>query len=228
MTARWPCTLLATLAVLAAAPSLATAATGNAASTQTYVHGNYTVVHYFTSHIPQVKAEIASVLTGVQRECPLAAAGSPQNVDSEQLSDEVIGTMVTTATQHNLPPILKGIREAVPLHWSNSALTRSIKAYVAKAKVLSTLAVPHLCADVKEWVANGFKTLPGNTASFAPRFLSAWVAPGYLPAGLAPYETAQDKALARRTAKLEEQWSEFEANEVETWGNIMNAMVLQP
>jgi hypothetical protein len=228
MTVRWLCTLLATFAVLAAGPSLATAATGNAASTQTYVQGNYTVVHYFTSHIPAVKAEIASVLTGVQRECPLAAAASPQNVDSEQLSDEVIGTMVTTVTQHNLPPILKGIRVAAPLHWSNSALTRSVKAYVAKAKVLSTLAVPHLCADVKEWVTNGFKMLPANTASFAPRFLSAWVAPGYLPAGLTPYETAQDKALARRTAKLEEQWSEFEANEVETWGNIMNAMVLQP
>jgi hypothetical protein len=229
MTVRWPLIVLAACAVLAAAgPSVAAADASDAASTQTYLQGNYTVVQYFTSHIPTAKAQIASVLTGVQRECPLAAGGSPQDVDSEQLSNEVVGTMVTTVVQHNLPPILKGIRAAAPLRWSNSALTRTVQAYVAKAKTLTTLAVPQLCADVKAWVASGFRTLPASTASFAPRFISAWVAPGYLPAALSHYETSQDKALARRTVKLEEKWTEFEADEVETWGNIMNAMVLQP
>jgi hypothetical protein len=229
MSARWLSILVAAFAVLGAAgPSVAAANSADVASTQSYLQANYTLMRYFTAHIPAAKAEIASVLEGVRRECPLAASGSPQDVDSEQLSNEVVGTMVTTVVQHNLPPALTAIRATAPLRWSNGALNRTIHAYLTKAKALTTLAVPNLCADVKAWAASGFKTLPASTASFAPHFLSWWVAPGDQPAALSHYETSQDAALAHRTTKLEEQWTQFEANEVETWGEIMNAMVLQP
>lgn len=212
----------------AIAPASALAATANAAATQTYVRANYTLMRYFTSHIPAARAELAGVLAGVRRECPSAAAGSPQDVDSEQLSNEVVGTMVTSVVQHNLPPIQTAIRAAERLRWSNGALTRTVRAYVAKGKVLTSLAVPALCADVKAWVAGHYETLPASTASFAPRFMSVWVAPGFLPAALSAYETAADRALARRTAQLEEQWSEFEAFEVATYGKIMDELALNP
>lgn len=220
--------LLAAAAGLAIGPSAALADTADVAATQTYLQANYALVRYFTSHIPAARAELSSVLAGVRRECPSAAAGSPENVDSEQLSNEVIGAMVTTVIQHNLPPIRTAIRATAHLRWSNGALTRAVQAYAAKGKVLTSLAVPHLCADVKAWVAGDFQTLPASTASFAPRFMSVWVAPGYLPAALSPYETAEDRTLAHRTAQLEEQWTEFEAYEVETWGKIMNALMLWP
>jgi hypothetical protein len=212
----------------AIAPASALADAANATATQTYLRANYTLMRYFTSHIPAARAELAGVLAGVRRECPSVAAGSPQNVDSEQLSNEVIGTMVTTVVQHSLPPIQTAIRAAKRLRWSNVALTRAIQAYVVKGEVLTSLSVPHLCADVKAWVAGDYATLPAGTTSFAPRFMSVWVAPGYLPAALSAYETAGDRALAHRTAQLEEQWAEFEAREVETWGRIMNELVLQP
>ncbi len=228
-----PAALAAGFAIAATAgpaimPASALADAADAAATQTYLQANYALVRYFSSHIPAARAELSSVLAGVRRECPNAAAGSPENVDSEQLSNEVIGTMVTTVIQHNLAPIRTAIRATDHLRWSSGALTRAIQAYVAKGKALTSLAVPHLCADVKAWVAGDFEALPASTASFAPRFMSVWVAPGYLPAALSPYETAEDRTLAHRTAQLEEQWTEFEAYEVETWGNIMNAMVLQP
>jgi hypothetical protein len=220
--------VLAVLAGLAIWPASAPANAADLAATQAYLQANYTFVRYFTSHIPAARAELGGVLAGVRRECPNAAAGSPEDVDSEQLSNEVIGTMVTTVIQHNLPPIRAAIRASAHLRWSNGSLTRAIQAYAAKGKVLSSLAVPHLCADVKAWAASHYETLPASTASFAPRFMSVWVAPGYLPPALSAYETAEDRALAHRTAQLEEQWAEFEAFEVETWGKIMNALVLQP
>jgi hypothetical protein len=229
MSARWLSILVAAFAVLGVArPSVAAADSADVASTQAYLQTNYTLMRYFTSHIPAAKAEIASVLTGVRRECPLAASGSPQNGDSEQLSNEVVGTMVTTVVQHNLAPALSAIRATEPLRWSNSALNKTIHAYLAKAKALTTLAVPDLCGDVKAWAASGFKTLPTSTATFSPHFLSWWVAPGNQPPALRHYESSQDAALAHRTTKLEEQWTQFEADEVETWGEIMNALVLQP
>jgi hypothetical protein len=229
MSARLLSVLVAAFAVLGVAgSSVATADSADIASTQAYLQANYTLMSYFTAHIPAAKSEIASVLTGVRHECPLAASGSPQNVDSEQLSNEVVGTMVTTVVQHNLPPALSAIRATEPLRWSNGALNRTIHAYLAKAKALTTLAVPDLCADVKAWAASAFKTLPASTASFDPHFLSWWVAPGDQPAALTHFESSQDAALAHRTTKLEERWTQFEADEVETWGEIMDALVLEP
>lgn len=229
MRARWLSILVAAFAVLGlAGPSMAAASSADVAATQTYLQTNYTLMRYFTAHIPAAKAEIASVLTGVRRECPLAASGSPQDVDSEQLSNEVVGTMVTTVVQHNLPATSSAIRATESLHWSNGALNKSIHAYLAKAKALIALAVPDLCGDIKAWAASGFKTLPASTATFSPHFMSWWIAPGDQPPALSHYETSQDAALAHRTTKLEERWTEFEADEVETWGEIMNALVLQP
>jgi hypothetical protein len=220
--------LLPALASVAIWPASASASGANLAATQAYVQANYALVRYFTSHIPAARAEISSVLAGVRRECPRAAAASPEDVDSEQLSNEVIGTMVTTVVQHNLAPIRAAIRATAHLRWSNGALTGAIQAYTAKGKTLSSLTVPHLCADVKAWAASDFQALPASTASFAPRFISVWVAPGYLPAGLSAYETAEDRTLAQRTIQLEMQWTEFEAFEVTTWGKIMDALELWP
>jgi hypothetical protein len=212
----------------AIAPSSTLADAANVTATQTYLQANYTLMRYFTSHIPAARAELAGVLAGVQRECPNAAAGSPEDADSEQLSNEVIGTMVTTVAQHNVAPIRAAIRAVAPLSWSNGALTRSVRAESAKGKVLSSLAVPDLCADVKSWVASDFQTLPASTVSFDRQFMPAWVAPGFLPAALSAYETPEERTLARRTAQLEQQWTEFEAREVETWGTIMDTLMLWP
>ncbi len=219
---------IAAMAGPATVPASALADPADVATTQAYLQANYALVSYFASHIPAARAELSSVLAGVRRECPSAAAGSPENVDSEQLSNEVIGTMVTTVVQRNLAPIRTAIRATAHLRWSNRALTGDIQSYAAKGKALTSLAVPHLCADVKAWAAGDFETLPAPTASFAPRFMSVWVAPGYLPAALSAYETAEDRTLAHRTAQLEEQWSEFEAFEVETWGKVMDVLELWP
>jgi hypothetical protein len=222
------CLATAVLAGLSIAPTGAMAASGDATATQSYLQANYALVSYFASHIPAARAELASVLTGVRSECPLAAAASPEDVDSEQLSNEVIGTMVTTVVQQNLPPTHTFNRAVRSLRWSNKALTKAVQAYVAKGKTLISLTVPHLCADIEAWVASDYRTLPASTVSFDARFMPSWVAPGFLPHALAVYETPQERSLARRIGRLEDKWTEFEAYEVETWGDIMNALVLQP
>lgn len=229
MTAKRPFMwVLASVAVFVAWPAAGAAAQSNAAATQSYVQANYALVHYFAAHIRAEEAELAGVLGGVRSECPNAAAESPENVDSEQLSNEVIGTMVSTVVQHNLAPLRRFYRTVGPLQWSNGALTKAIRAYVAKGKVLYSLAVPHLCGDIKEWVASDFRTLPATTVSFDRLFMPSWVSPGDLPASLAAYETPAARKLAEQSTRLESAISEFEAREVETWGTIMNLLVLQP
>jgi hypothetical protein len=222
------CLAIAGLAGLSIAPTGAQAASGDAAATQSYLQANYALVSYFAAHIPAARTELAGVLSGVRHECPQAAAASPEDVDSEQLSNEVVGTMVTTVVQQNLPPTHTFDRAVRSLRWSNQALTKAVHAYVAKGETLISLKVPHLCADIEAWVASDYQTLPASTVSFDGRFMPSWVAPGLLPHALTAYETPQERSLARRIVQLENKWTEFEAYEVETWGDIMNVLVLQP
>jgi hypothetical protein len=222
--------LVAVLAVLALGPADALAGQSDVATTRAYLQANYQLVQLTASKIRPIEATLRNVRSQVLRECPMAAAGSPQDTDSEQLSNEVIGAMVTAAVHLvEARASREYVRTAQRLHWSNGALTRSVHAYASKALGLVALAQPTLCADVKSWAASGFRTLPASAAAFAPRFMSVWIAPGELPAALAQYETPAERPLLRRTKQLEEKFTEMEANAgVETWGEIMDGLKLLP
>jgi hypothetical protein len=222
--------VLATLAALALGPASALAGQGDVATTSAYLQANYRLVQLTAAKIGPIEASLRSVRAQVLRECPMAAAGSPQDTDSEQLSNEVIGAMVT-ASVHLVEARASReyVRTAARLTWSNGALTQAVHAYAHKALGLAALAPPTLCADVKSWAASGFHTLPASTAVFAPRFMSLWIAPGELPPALAQYETAQERPLLRRTSRLEKEFTEMEVHAgVNTWGEIMDGLGLLP
>jgi hypothetical protein len=144
------------------------------------------------------------------------------------MSNEVIGAMVIAVVDPGLPVARRFVKAAQGLHWSNSALTATVQAYVSHVRTLTELAAPDLCADVRTWSASGFKTLPASTESFVRRFMPAWVAAGELPGALMRYEPASTRALAARAVALEAKFSAFEAREVYTWGHIMDALELWP
>ncbi|HEV3033452.1 MAG TPA: hypothetical protein VGX72_01560 [Solirubrobacteraceae bacterium] len=222
--------VLAVLAVsggfaLGAAPALARS---NAASTQSYVQDNYALVRVARSHLATSEAGPLHVLAQVRRECPNAGAGSPQDPESTQMSDEVIGAMVLSAAKPDVQAIRTFTRAAGALSWSNHALTGAVHAYAGKLQTVLGLPTPNLCADVNAWAADGYRALPASTVSFVAKFMPAWVALGYLPAPLARYESSAARALARSSAPLEGALSEGEARAVEHWGAIMDTLELWP
>jgi hypothetical protein len=225
---RRPLVLLGVTLALAIAPAAALGAPSDIASTRTYIQADYALVQAASARIPAARATFAGVLRRVKSECPGVAAGSPQDPESTELSNEVIGVMVTSAYHLDLPALSAFIRVAEHLHWSNRGLTSSVHSYAAKLKTLSVLSAPSLCADIKAWIASGFHSLPASNVAFAPRFMDAWVALGELPARLAPYERAEERGLLARTAQLENRLMNFEAGAVETWGEIMNELALNP
>ena len=77
--------------------------TTDAATTQAHPQANYALMRYFIAQHPGRKRRDTNVLAGVRRECPLAASGIARERRPEQLSNEVVGTMVTNVVQHNLP-----------------------------------------------------------------------------------------------------------------------------
>lgn len=219
--------LLTTLTLgVAQAPALAGSA--DISTTRAYVRANYALVQYGATRLGTAQALIDGVLYKTKSVCPKAAFDSPQNPESTQLSNEVIGAMVLAAIHAAAPEINGYLRVAARSRWSNQALTRKIHGYVAKLKTMSTLAPPNLCGDVKAWAASGFHTLPASTVRFDQQFMPNWVALGELPALLNRYASPDARALLSRTNKLELRITDFEANNVETWGKIMEALVLYP
>jgi hypothetical protein len=219
--------LSAILAMLALQAAPAWSASDGAA-TQAYVQANFRLVNTAGSRIPTGESILRSALEQVRRECPHAAAGSPQDPQSTQLSNEVIGAMVTATIHPDLGSIREYLRAATPLRWSSAGLTRAIRGYVGQLTTMASLPQPKLCADVRSWAASGFKTLPASTVAFDAKFMPAWVALGELPSTLSRFESSGERSLVNRSMRRETELTDFEARAVETWGDIMTALDLNP
>jgi hypothetical protein len=213
---------------LGVGPAATTALASDASATQRYIAANYTLVRTARSYLRRAEAAPLKVLAQVKRDCPLAAANSPQDPQSTQLSDEVIGAMVIAAYHLNVPALRRFTAAVMPLRWSDARLTSTLRGYARKLKVLAALAPPNICADIRAWVASGYKTLPPSTVHFDSLFLPAWVALGELPRSLRPYESAAEKSELASSNSLEVELTDGEARAVESWGKIMNELELQP
>src|SRR5947209_734547 len=143
---------LTCIAALLSAPAGARAAgAGNGSATSAYLLADYKLVTAVTSKIPTIEARLHEVLANVRRECPAAAAGSPQNPQSTQLSNEVIGALVMSIVEMNRPAGRAFVRSVSPLVWRNRGLTQTIETYAGKVRTLLALPPPNLCADVRGW-----------------------------------------------------------------------------
>jgi hypothetical protein len=229
MMSRGPILFIAVALAAAIGPSSALAGS-DVASTHSYIQANYALVAAGSANRGAAAAALKALEGKVGSECPKAAAASPQNPESTQLSNEVIGAMVLTAYGTDTSAGTKFISATKGLRWGNQKLTKAIQSYAGKLQVLSTLAVPNVCADVRAWVASGYRTLPASTVEFDKQFIPNWVGLGELPARLlAPSERPAQSSILRRTTHLEDQLAEFEAGDgVNTWAQIMDMLVLQP
>lgn len=225
------CGLLLTAALaLVGAPASALAGSSDVTTTQKYIQANYKLVQSGVAKLGQGRAALHTARSRIEGECTNAALNSPQNPESTELSNEIIGAIVLPTLQTGKPELLKFIREAGGLHWSNSKLTGAIRGYVGKLKVMATLAPPNVCADVRAWVASGYRTLTATTIQFDQQFMPNWVAIGETPTKLlTPLASSSQKAVLRRTGQLESKLIDFEAVDgVNTWDAAMESLGLSP
>jgi hypothetical protein len=225
-------TLLAALtlaAALAVAPSAALAKSGDAAATRAYVRANYALVRAARSNLATGEAALKDLVRQITGQCPLAAAGSPENHDSEQLSNEVVGAM-TIVAYHPDAAAMDAFAHAVRgLHWSNHGLTHIVHTYATQLVGLATLAIPEVCGDVEAWVANGYQTLPASTLQFDQLYYADDIEAEEVPLRLlAPYESAAEASLVHRTKQLEAPLAQAEANAVADYTKILDTLKLNP
>jgi hypothetical protein len=219
--------MLVSLAALAcAAPNAALGSDSTA--TLAYLRANLALVQAGQSHLSTSIAGYRGVLATVRRDCPLAAAGSPQNPESTDLSNEVIGAMVIAAGNPDRAAVRAYLAATAGLRWSSALVTRAVSQYRRNLTRLYKLGAPNVCGDIAAWKQTGWTRLPSSTVSFVSVFYPSWVALGLLPGGLGRFENAEARALARRAAGLEYQLTNAEAQAVETWSEIMERLELNP
>jgi hypothetical protein len=216
------------MALAAWLPAPATAAGGDAATTRAYLSASYTLGRAAKAREGASQAALNRLLASVRSECPNVAAESPQDTDSEQLSNELVGAMIVVATAPDRQAVAQYAHAVSALHWSSGALTRSVKTFASQLSALSTMAPPNVCGDVRAWVASGYLTLPATTVQFNERYKAVNVPLGQLPGGLARFEASAQRGIVGKIRQLEQDEADFEARAVNTYAEIMNAMVLQP
>jgi hypothetical protein len=221
------CAVAMAASALAAAAAPALASSADAAATQAYIRANYALVRAAAANIASAEAAIAGVVAQVRRECPKAASLSPQDHDSEQLSDEVVGAIVVAGIHPSVAAIQVFIRAAGHLRWSSARLTSTVRTYTAKLRALIALTPPNVCADVRAWTAGGYQTLPASTVRFDAQYTPVWVALGEVPGTLRSFEGPQERGLLRASGQLENEVTEYEARAVNTYAEILDALELK-
>ena len=222
--------ILLALLTLAAAPSAALAKPGDAAATRVYIEANYNLVRAARSHLATGQAALKSLVSKITGQCPRAAAESPQNHDSEQLSNEVVGAMTLVAYQPDTAAMVafaRAVRRSA-LEQSQAHAYRSTT-YAAQLKGFTTLAMPDVCGDVRAWAGSGFQRLPASTVQFDKRYYADDIEAEEVPLRLlAPYESASEATIVHRTKRLEAPLAEAEADAVADYTRILDALKLNP
>ena len=84
------------LAIALSPLQAARASSGDAAATRSYLKANYALLKVAQSEHRASEAAYRSVQHRVTGECPQAGLNSPQDPQSTQMSNEVIGAMVVS------------------------------------------------------------------------------------------------------------------------------------
>ena len=210
-----------------AAPGAAQAS--NSSATSAYVRANYALVAAGKSHLGASIAAYKGVLAKVRRDCPRAAEGSPQNPDSTKLSNEVIGAMVLSAGVPDRPAIatylrtVKGLQLEQRLDHPRCQELRVQPQQALRpvgARTCAATSAPGRPAATRRCRRARSRSSKSSTRTGSR---SACSRPGS-PASRA----AARVSLAHSAARFEYQLTNAEAEAVETWGDIMNALELWP
>jgi hypothetical protein len=220
--------LVATLALTATSPATALAGSGDTAATRRYLQADYALARAASANIWAGQTAIRNLTSAVTGQCPNAVAGSPQDHNSEQLSEEVVGALTVAGFRPGAHAIAGFARAVHGLRWSNSALTRKVQTSATRLRGLSTLPMPDLCGDVRAWAASGFHTLSTATVGFDRRYFAVNFEAEEVPWRLlAPLDGAEALTV-QRIKRIESRLADVEAEDVKYWSRILDGLGLKP
>jgi hypothetical protein len=195
------------------------------AATHAYLLANVALWRAVAASQNEALASTRALAARIGGECPGVLAGAPtgegigspgappptsrqigeSNRQREQLGEltqEVEAALGSTASSPARSPAVVAFIAAVrPLRWSKPAITQGVQRYLTLLETIEP--TPHnidVCADMRAWVASGYRTLSPATKALASSELTAplpvnvSVIPPQAPQ-LAPYEGPAERRL---------------------------------
>jgi hypothetical protein len=238
----WAVLVVLFLLVLAA-PAGAHVLPENAAATHAYLVATNSFEEMEVAGLPREIAAREAVAAGISGECPSILTNAPPHEEvfgfgltgpashaglspraqgekhrqSEQLGGlklELSLALAGSRTQAGREAALTLIRALTPLKWSNREITLLLHLTIEGVKEELDVLAPPACADMKAWVASGYKALSPASKEVASRSetllkrafeffgLVTQIHIQPFPKNLVPYENTADRALARHSEAL--------------------------
>ncbi len=216
--------------VLGLAPAGASASSHDVAATSALARATDALVRAASPDVHRGLAAAQRYAHQIAAQCPDAAAGSPQNHESEQLDDELIGAMTVVGYRVAAGPAATFAREVRVLHWSNRRLTRAVHTFATKLAGLTRMATPDVCGDIRAWAASGYQTVPPSTTAFVGHYLAITPEAEEVPLIIdlaTPYTVPSEVPVLRRVEHLETRLGEAEAAAVESYSRTIMALELK-
>ncbi len=224
-----------------AAPTRAAARRENAAATHAYLLATLRLEETELANASRSSALLEETAGHIASECPGVLAGAPpiekelslsslrtqtpisprvqgeqhrQSTQREDLKLELSIALEDARSQPNREAIAALISSLTPLTFTNPAITLLVHVTVAGARAELELPTPNVCADMRAWVASGFKTLSPASKEIASHTealledafgLIAFAAQEHLESItdiFGRYENSTDRTLARRGEAL--------------------------
>jgi hypothetical protein len=194
--------IITALLALGVAPAGAIASSGDAAATHAYIEANFKLTRAAEASVAPVQTKIVAFDAQLGSECPKAGAGGPEDDESQKVSHEASDALWSLSYGADVGSIRAFAKTVGSLHWSNPNLTRIARHYAKTLEGLAALPLPNLCANVREWKASDFRTIPAATLQLDERAesLEGHTIP---PRLLAPYERPADRGIVAQTTRLE-------------------------
>jgi len=196
------------IALFALVPAGAQAAS-NRASTHAFIAADYAFLKASVSQEKLVRKRIAAERRKLVGQCGNAAAESPQDNESYELSYEVAGALWSVSYGAEAHAVAKFGKAIHRLRWGNQTINREVKGYLTGLRKLSHLPMPEVCADIASWKASGFKVVPAETKRF-DKMVEPIEIVAVPSSVLTRYATPSDRAILRRSDQLQRRLLDFE------------------
>ena len=211
----------------------------DAAATRAYLQADYAYVQANMTSLPTVRVALEGLTNRIAGECPGVMKGAPSpfglpNEGSEPppsarrfaelrreedqastLQSELASALGVAVSQADRQEALVFVGAVTPLSWSDPTVAILVHERVAELQERLGQALPDVCADMRAWVASGYRTLSPATKEYrakqeARRAAIVTIAGGHLVLAprptleqlLARYENAVDRALIARARRL--------------------------
>lgn len=194
---------------LALAPSGALASAKDVSATHAYIQAYYALTKSSVGLIHRGQSNIEALNAKLAGECPLVGKGTPEDETSQPMSYEVAVALWAISYGTVAGPISKFVAAVKPLRWSSAHITSVAHDYATSLHELSTLPVPDLCADDREWKANGFRTVPAHVQALDTHLEAIEGEPVPLKL-LAPFERGSDAGVGAHARSFERKLAETE------------------